>query len=175
MINLLRLIHLHFDITLEKEIRILLDKSLSLEPEELAIYIYRLQNEIINIYGEDRGDILYALSYIQRMYTQIEIYYSAKIGENFKIVHGLGTVIGARVKIGNNVTIYQNVTIGDNGDNSGRPRIASNVIVYAGAKIIGNVDIGENSIIGANSLVRNSFPCDSVIVGIPAKLVSKKS
>lgn len=98
-----------------------------------------------------------------------EIYYSADIGTGLKINHGVGTVIGARCRIGNNCTIHQCCTLGDR--NGGRPVLGDNVTVYAGSLILGEICIGDNSIIGANSVVMKSYPDNSVIVGIPAKKI----
>lgn len=100
---------------------------------------------------------------------QIEIFYSSTIGKAFKINHGVGTVIGARCKIGDNCTIHQNCTLGDH--NGGRPTLGNNVIIYAGAMILGDIHIGDNSIVGANSVVLDSFPENSIIAGTPAKLI----
>jgi len=174
MMNLLKLINLHFNIKIDSEIENLLNKDLSLKPEDFAVYIYRLQNEIITLNGENKeDDVLQALAYIQRMYTQVEIYYSAKIGNNFKIIHGLGSVIGSRVVIGDNVTIYQNVTIGDKGTSDGRPMIGDNVVIYAGAKVIGDIEISRDSVIGANAVVKDSFLKASLILGVPGVNKSK--
>lgn len=180
MINILDIIRLQFSCTNElladKFLLGMLDKDLSLIPERLAVYIYRLQNEIIKAFGEKNAkEILQILSYIQRIYTQIEIYYSAVIGDNLTIVHGLGTVIGARVVIGNNVTIYQNVTLGDKGDGTcARPVIGDNTVIGVGSIILGGITIGKNCIIGANSVVLESFPDSSVIVGVPARLLKRR-
>ena len=103
---------------------------------------------------------------------QIEIYYSSVIGEGFKINHGVGTVIGARCKIGNNCTIHQNCTLGDR--NGGRPTVGNNVIIYAGSMILGDITIGDDTIIGANSVVTKSCPPNSLIVGTPGRILTKK-
>lgn len=173
MINLLDLLKTHFNFptTINQKLARLLNVNLSLSPEELAVHIYHLQRMIAENYGEEEyKDLLRMLSYLMRMYTQIEIYYTAEIGTGLKIVHGLGTVIGARVKLGENVEIYQNVTLGDKKDGTrGRPTIGNNVKIYAGSIVLGNIVIGDNCIIGANSLVMNSFPEGSIIVGTPAK------
>jgi len=176
MINLFRLIELHFSrrtIQHNNAIVRLLDQDLEMMPEELAVYIYRLQNKIIDLYGEKKAAYyLKLLSYLQRIYTQMEIYYSSEIGRDFKVVHGIGTVIGARVKIGDNVTVYQNVTIGDKGDKSrGRPSIGDNAIIYAGSKILGDITLGDGVIVGANAVVLHSFAKNSVIAGVPARLI----
>jgi serine O-acetyltransferase len=175
MINLYHLLTLHFP-QIDVKDRGVLDVELSLSPETLAIHIYRVQQELIQRYGEPNiQELLLGLSYLQRMYTQIEIYYSAIIGKNLTIRHGLGIVIGARVVIGDDVTIYQNVTIGDRGDDTKeRPVIENGVRVYAGAKILGGVRIGEHSIIGANAVVINSFEAMSVVAGIPARLIKMR-
>lgn len=109
------------------------------------------------------------LSNIGRINSLSEIYYSATIGTGLKINHGIGTIIGARAKIGDNCLLHQNVTLGDK--NSGRPTIGDNCIIYAGATIIGDINIGNNCIIGANSVVLNSFPDNSIIAGIPARKI----
>lgn len=109
------------------------------------------------------------ISNIGRINSLSEIYYSASIGQGLKINHGIGTVIGARCVIGNDCIIHQNVTFGDK--HSGRPILGDNCIVYAGAIIIGDIQIGNNCIIGANSVVMDSFPDNSVIAGSPARKI----
>ena len=116
-----------------------------------------------------RGGGKDAYSLLARHIGQIEIFYSADIGKGFKINHGVGTVIGARCKIGDNCMIHQNCTIGDR--KGGRPTIGNNVIIYAGAMILGDITIGDNTIIGANSVVTKSCPPNSILVGSPAKIV----
>jgi serine O-acetyltransferase len=100
----------------------------------------------------------------------------AEIGENFKIVHAIGIAIGAAT-IGANCTIYQNVTIGANyEEDSNRnkfPIIGDNVRISPGAVILGPIKIGSNTIVGANSVVTKDFPDNSVIGGIPCKILSK--
>lgn len=101
----------------------------------------------------------------------------AKIGIGVKFPHPNGIVIGETTTIGQNCTIYQQVTFGGKniGDaqNNNYPTIGNNVIIFAGAKLIGNIIIGDNVIIGANSVVNKSFPSNSVIGGVPAKLLKK--
>ena len=110
-----------------------------------------------------------AYSILGRHIGQIELYYSAEIGKGLKINHGIGTVIGARCRIGDNCMIHQNCTIGDR--KGGRPQIGNNVIIYAGSMILGDIIIGDNTIIGANSVVTKSCPPNSVLAGTPAKII----
>ena len=144
-------------------------KKLTLTPQLHGILTYRLASlwhrEGISSKVKQQ-DIL---SNIGRINSLSEIYYSATIGTGLKINHGIGTVIGARAKIGNNCILHQNVTLGDK--HSGRPTIGDNCIIYAGATIIGDINIGNNCIIGANSVVMNSFPNNSTIAGIPARKI----
>lgn len=114
-----------------------------------------------------------AYSLLGREIGQIEIFYSSCIGKGFKINHGIGTVIGARCIVGDNCTIHQNCTLGDR--NGGRPKIGNNVTIYAGSLILGDITIGDNSIIGANSVVTRSCPAGSVLAGSPAKIIKKTS
>ena len=115
--------------------------------------------------------------------TGAEINLKAKIGQGFRIAHPNGIVIGAGVIIKKRVTIYQGVTLGTKRVNSSKgennlysyyPTVEDNVVIYAGAKIIGPVTIGRNSIIGANAVVLESIPPNSVAVGNPAKVVKTK-
>jgi serine O-acetyltransferase len=174
MLNLAKMLKNHFSTEITNaHLNYKLDKDIDLRPEELAIYIYRIQRDIFIRFGEEENkELLNMLSYLMRIYTQMEIYYTADIGENLRIIHGLGTVIGARVIIGDNVELYQNVTLGDKKDGTReRPKIGNNVQIYAGSQVLGGIEIGQNSIIGANSLVLNSFPEYSFIAGSPAKLI----
>lgn len=100
----------------------------------------------------------------------------AVIGKNLKFRHPVGIVIGDGVTIGNDVIIYQNVTLGaariGEGSRGYYPQIGNGVTIFAGAKIIGAITIGDNSTIGANSVVVKDVPKNSVAVGIPAKLLT---
>ena len=113
------------------------------------------------------------ISYISRIITGIEIHPGARIGRKFFIDHGMGVVIGETTYIGDNVLIYQGVTLGGTGKEHGKrhPTIGDNVIVGAGAKILGNLTIGENSRIGAGSVVVEDVPQNSTVVGIPGRVV----
>lgn len=112
-------------------------------------------------------------SYRLKKKTGIEIHPGAKIGKNFFIDHGSGVVIGETTIIGNNVTIYQGVTLGNKKFATGKrhPTIEDNVIIYSSAKVLGNITIGENSIIGAGSVVLNDVNSNETVAGVPAKTI----
>tara|TARA_B100001971_G_C18053784_1_gene464233 strand:- start:152 stop:514 length:363 start_codon:yes stop_codon:yes gene_type:complete len=109
--------------------------------------------------------------------TGTKIEYNANIGEGFLIAHSQEIVIGRGSIIGNHVTVYQGVSLGVkdlNPENINKfPIIENDVILFAGAKIIGNVRVGRDSIVGTNSVVVNDIPPNSVAVGVPAKIVKK--
>ncbi|WP_066640552.1 serine O-acetyltransferase [Desulfolucanica intricata] len=113
------------------------------------------------------------ISQVSRFLTGIEIHPGAKIGEGLFIDHGAGVVIGETAEIGNNVTIYQGVTLGGTGKEKGKrhPTIGNNVVISAGAKILGSFEVGDNSKIGAGSVVLKSVPANSTVVGVPGKVV----
>ena len=101
--------------------------------------------------------------------TGIEIHPGAVIGEGFFIDHGNGVVIGETTEIGNNVTLYQGVTLGGTGKETGKrhPTVCDNVMISAGAKVLGSFTIGEGSKIGAGSVVLEEVPPGSTVVGVP--------
>lgn len=106
-----------------------------------------------------------------------DISYKISLGKGLQLPHqGIGIVIGPKTVIGNNVTIYQNVTIGAraNGEGYAAPIIGDNVVIGAGAAILGNVKIGNNVYIGANAVVLNDIEDSSTAVGVPAKIVKRR-
>lgn len=109
--------------------------------------------------------------------TGIEIHPGATIGKGLFIDHGSGVIIGETTIIGDNVTLYQGVTLGGNGKETGKrhPTICDNVMVSAGAKIIGSFTIGENSKIGAGSVVLSEVPPNCTVVGIPGRVVKQEN
>lgn len=115
------------------------------------------------------------ISQVSRFITGIEIHPGAEIGKKLFIDHGMGTVIGETCRIGNNVTIYQGVTLGGTGkeEKKRHPDVDDNVLVAAGAKVLGNIRIHENSKVGANSVVLHDVPRDSTVVGIPGHVVKQ--
>ena len=112
-------------------------------------------------------------SHFSRFLTGIEIHPAVKIGKNLFIDHGMGIVIGETTIIGNNVSLYQGVTLGGlkNIKQKRHPTLDDNVIVGAGAKVLGPIKIGKNSKIGANSVVTKNIPPNTTVVGIPARII----
>ena len=113
------------------------------------------------------------VSQVSRFFTGIEIHPGAKIGRRFFIDHGMGIVIGETCEIGNNVTIFQGVTLGGTGKERGKrhPTLHDNVLVATGAKVLGSITIGENSKVGAGSVVLKDVPPNATVVGIPGTVV----
>ncbi len=116
------------------------------------------------------------ISNISRFFTGIEIHPAARIGRRFFIDHGMGVVIGATTIIGDDVLLYQEVTLGGTGNEHGKrhPTLGNNIVVGAGAKVLGNIEIGSNSRIGAGSVVVESVPENSTVVGVPGRIVRQK-
>lgn len=117
-----------------------------------------------------------AVSQLARFATGIEIHPAATIGKGLMIDHGMGVVIGETAEIGDNCTIYQGVTLGGTGKDMGKrhPTLGNNVMVGAGAKVLGPLKIGDNSKVAANAVVLAEIPDDSTAVGIPAKVVKRE-
>ncbi len=107
--------------------------------------------------------------------TGIEIHPGAQIGKGFFIDHGNGVIIGETTIIGDNVTLYQGVTLGGTGKEHGKrhPTIGNNVMISTGAKVLGSFTIGDNSKIGAGSVVLNEVPPNSTVVGVPGRVVKR--
>jgi serine O-acetyltransferase len=112
------------------------------------------------------------LSQFGKFVTGIEIHPGATIGESLFIDHGMGVVIGETTVIGNNVTLYQGVTLGGTGKEKGKrhPTLGDDIVVGAGAKVLGNISIGGNSYIGANAVVIKDVPANSTVVGVPGRI-----
>ncbi len=115
------------------------------------------------------------LSHIARFLTGIEIHPGATIGKGVFIDHGMGVVIGETAIVGDYALIYQGVTLGGTGKESGKrhPTLGENVVVGAGAKVLGNLNIGDNVRIGAGSVVLRDVPSDCTVVGVPGRIVYK--
>ncbi|MCQ2754715.1 MAG: serine O-acetyltransferase [bacterium] len=116
------------------------------------------------------------IAYWNRVLTGVEIHPAAKIGKRFYIDHGAGVVIGETTVIGDDVLIYQQVTLGGTGKEHGKrhPTIGNNVIIGAGAKVLGNITISDNVRIGAGSVVMDNVPENSTVVGVPGRIVHQQ-
>lgn len=113
------------------------------------------------------------LAYISRWLTGVDIHPGAKIGLGIFIDHGMGVVIGETAIVGDGALIYQGVTLGGTGKEKGKrhPTLGNNVIIGAGAKVLGNIEIGHNTRLGAGSVILHSFPSDCTVVGVPGRIV----
>ncbi len=116
------------------------------------------------------------LSQLGRFWTGIEIHPGATIGKNLFIDHGMGVVIGETAIIGDNVLLYQGVTLGGTGKECGKrhPTVGNNVVIGAGAKVLGNITVGDNSYVGANAVVIKNVPANATVVGIPARITKQE-
>jgi serine O-acetyltransferase len=116
------------------------------------------------------------ISAFSRFLTGIDIHPGAKIGKGFFIDHGMGVVIGETAEVGNNVLLYQGVTLGGTGKDKGKrhPTLGNDIVVGAGAKVLGPIKIGDDVKIGAGSVVIHPVPPHSTVVGVPAKVVKSE-
>jgi serine O-acetyltransferase len=135
-----------------------------------AIWGHRLAHAV---YKRKLFFLARVISQVSRFFTGIEIHPGAKIGKRLFIDHGMGVVIGETCEIGDNVTVFQGVTLGGTGKEKGKrhPTIKDNALIATGAKVLGSITIGENSKIGAGSVVLKDVPPNSTVVGIPGKVV----
>jgi len=139
-----------------------------------ALLFYRLANAVWSRRWYLLGRMI---SHIGRLLTGIEIHPGATIGRGVFIDHGMGVVVGETAEVGDNVTLYQGVTLGGTKLHEGKrhPTLESGVIVGAGAKILGPLNIGQDARIGSNSVVVRDVPAGTTVVGVPAKPVHGKS
>ena len=116
------------------------------------------------------------ISQTSRGVTGIEIHPGAKIGRGLFVDHGMGVVIGETAEIGDNVTLFQGVTLGGTGKEKGKrhPTIGNNVVIGAGAKVLGSFTLGDNVQVGANAVVVREVPANSVVVGVPGRIVRQE-
>ena len=135
-----------------------------------AIFLHRLSHKLWNL---KLPLIPRILSQLNRSLTGIEIHPGAKIGKKVFIDHGMGVVIGETAEIGDNCLLYQGVTLGGTGKSNGKrhPTLEENVVVGAGAKVLGSIIVGANTRIGAGSVVVRSVQGNSTVVGIPGRVV----
>lgn len=139
-----------------------------------AILIHRLSHRCWTLGFRWAGRFI---AHMGRWLTGIEIHPGAQIGQRFFIDHGMGVVIGETAVIGDDCTLYHGVTLGGTSWNKGKrhPTLHNSVVIGAGAKILGPIEIGSNARIGSNSVVLKSVPENATVVGIPGRIVNAKS
>lgn len=135
-----------------------------------ALIFYRISHRL---YQKKHFFLARMISQWGRGFTGIEIHPGAKIGRGLFIDHGAGVVIGETAEVGDNVTIYHGVTLGGTGKDEGKrhPTVGDNVLLGTGCKVLGPITIGENSRVGANSVVLKCIPANATAIGIPARVV----
>ncbi len=135
-----------------------------------AILLHRLAHWLYNI---GIPVIPRLISHLSRFFTGIEIHPGAQVGKGVFIDHGMGVVVGETAIVGDYSLIYQGVTLGGTGKETGKrhPTLGENVVVGAGAKVLGNIQIGNNVRIGAGSVVLRDVPSDCTVVGVPGRVV----
>ncbi len=135
-----------------------------------AVLMHRIAHRL---YGVRLYLLARLLSNVNRFLTGVDIHPGAQIGHRFFIDHGMGVVIGETTEIGDDVLVYQNVTLGGTGKERGKrhPTIGNNVVVGTGAKVLGNIRVGNHVKIGAGSVVIRAVPDYSTVVGVPGRVV----
>jgi len=138
-----------------------------------AIVLHRVSHQL---WGKGFKFIARVIAHAARWFTGIEIHPGAVVGQRFFIDHGMGVVIGETTIIGDDCTLYHGVTLGGTSWNKGKrhPTLKNGVVVGAGAKILGPIEIGENARVGSNSVVLKAVPDGSTVVGIPGHIVGAK-
>jgi serine O-acetyltransferase len=139
-----------------------------------AVLLHRLNHALWNL---GLKWLARFLSAITRWLTGIEIHPGARIGQRFFIDHGMGVVIGETAEIGDDCTLYQGVTLGGTSWNKGKrhPTLGNNVVIGAGAKVLGPFKVGDNARIGSNSVVVKEVPANATVVGVPGRVVEADS
>ena len=166
---------------LKEEIKVIKSKDAAIK-SSLEVFLYPSFWAILNhriahkFYLKKKYFIARLISQLSRSLTGIEIHPGAKIGKGFFIDHGMGVVIGETCEIGDNVLLYQGVTLGGTGKGSGKrhPTLGNNVMVGAGAKVLGPVKIGDNAKIGGGSVVVKDVPAYMTAVGVPARCTAQE-
>ena len=160
------------EIIKERDPAIKTNMEVFLYPSFKAICRYRIAHKL---YQKKHYFLARWLSQRTARKTGIEIHPGAVIGKGFFIDHGNGVIIGETAIIGDNVTLYQGVTLGGTGKEKGKrhPTLEDNVMVSAGAKVLGSFTVGENSKIGAGSVVLSEVPPNSTVVGVPGRVVKQ--
>lgn len=170
--GLIRYIKEEIKVVKERDPAIKTSFEVILYPSFKAILRYRVAH---HFYKKKKYFLARWISQRTLRKTGIEIHPGATIGKGLFIDHGTGVVIGETAIIGDNVTLYQGVTLGGTGKEQGKrhPTIGDNVMISAGAKVIGSFTVGENSKVGAGSVVIKEVPPNSTVVGIPGRVVKR--
>ncbi|CAA6798477.1 MAG: Serine acetyltransferase (EC [uncultured Sulfurovum sp.] len=136
-----------------------------------ALFYHRIAH---SLYKRGLRFIPRFISGFNRLVTTVDIHPAAQIGERVFIDHGTGVVIGETAIIGNDVVIYQQVTLGGVSTSHGKrhPTVGNRVVIGAGAKILGNITLGDDAKVGANSVVVKNVPCCATAVGVPARILN---
>lgn len=170
--GIIRYIKEEINVIKERDPAIRTSAEVILYPSFKVILNYRVAHKLYK-----KGHFFWARWISQRAVrkTGIEIHPGATIGKGLFIDHGSGVIIGETAEIGDNVTLYQGVTLGGTGKETGKrhPTLCDNVMVSAGAKILGSFTIGENSKIGAGSVVLEEVPPNCTVVGVPGRIVKR--
>jgi len=174
MFRFIRLIKEEMDVILEKDPACKSRFETLLYPSLWAIIHYRIAHWF---YKRRMFFVARWISQRSRKKTGIEIHPGAKIGRRVFIDHGMGVVIGETAEVGDDVLIYQGVTLGGTGKEKGKrhPTVGNNVLIGAGAKILGPFKIGDNAKIGANAVVLREVEPNSSVVGVPGRVVVKEN
>lgn len=170
--GIIKYIKEEIEIIKERDPAIKSSMEVFLYPSFKAILRYRLAHKL---YLHKHYFLARWISQRTARKTGIEIHPGATIGKGLFIDHGNGVVIGETAIVGDNVTLYQGVTLGGTGKESGKrhPTIGNNVMVSVGAKVLGSFTVGENSKIGAGSVVLSEVPANSTVVGVPGHVVKR--
>ena len=146
---------------------------------------YQLGKDVFNIKDGDNTVVFVDGSYLtSKIYykhlehkTGIQVPLGTQVGEGLRFFHHDCIIIAQTAKIGKNASIHQGVTIGRvfNGPYAGVPIIGNNVVIFAGAKVLGNIHVGDGAVIGANAVVTTNVPANCVVAGVPAKIISENS
>ena len=149
---------------------------LLLYPSVLAIGCHRIAHPLHRLGLPGFKFLARLISQTSRGLTGIEIHPGAKIGKGLFIDHGMGVVIGETAEVGDNVTLFQGVTLGGTGKEKGKrhPTLGNNVVIGTGAKVLGSFTLGDNVQVGANAVVVREVPPNSVVVGVPGRIVRQQ-
>lgn len=172
----------HATKTIKEDIQVIFDKDPAARSVLEIIFCYSGFHAVLlhriahKLYKMNLKFIARLISTVSRFLTGIEIHPAVVIGKRFFIDHGMGVVIGETTKIGDNVLIYQQVTLGGTGKEKVKrhPTIENNVIIGAGAKVLGDIVVEENAIIGASSVVLKNVPKNCTAVGVPARIIKNR-